>query len=500
MRMRTFINVKTPNKSVKLANHARYISERERDLRREEPESRPVFTHDRDGLKHTAADRYLAGGKQPRARTCDLQHVIIAFNAHDAREMETLGRSRVAALKNQLSNIDVTQSSIIDVSEPGSKTSNVDVSVPTNKTSKVDIAKKAQIERDRPFAEAVRKMMANLEERTDLSELRYAMAVHRHTDKTHVHLLLRREYLSRETGEKRMLHRLPVEFLNGRDEQGKARAGLLDAALSDALDTMIPRRQRPPRATATEDASRPAASRDDRTDHQILNDDPPPRPAHPSACPHVGQPDGSEPRRPVPRFVSRRRSNNSPSDEPTTHHAPDHAHTTSAGRAPSTQTPEGPAARDRQEPTASPLDHQKLMNGVKFDHQKLMVLRPESLARTDAGDGPQKNFSPSKSCAVAPRNDRREPSASPSEYQLLISEYQPESQLLIFPTQTPPSQLVPENGQQKNISPSKTDIVPPPASRNDQASARTLTRPNLTNSPAGSSQQEVKKSKSYRGR
>jgi hypothetical protein len=70
-------------------------------------------------------------------------------------------------------------------------------------------AHRAQIARDRPYAEAVRKMMCNLEESAGLSDLRYVFAVHRHTEKTHVHLLLRRECTDRDTGERKTLHRLP---------------------------------------------------------------------------------------------------------------------------------------------------------------------------------------------------------------------------------------------------------------------------------------------------
>lgn len=97
MRMRTFIHVKPTNMSVKTVFHARYISERE------EPQSRSVFTHDRDGLKYKAADCYLAGGSRPRARTSDLIHVIIAFNVRDARDLERLGKAAVAALKDKSS-------------------------------------------------------------------------------------------------------------------------------------------------------------------------------------------------------------------------------------------------------------------------------------------------------------------------------------------------------------------------------------------------------------
>jgi hypothetical protein len=90
MGMRTFIKVKTTNKSVKGSFHARYLSEREQDLTREEPESRPLFTHEQDGVGFCAADHYLAGGERPQVLTNELQHLIIAFNEHDARELQKL--------------------------------------------------------------------------------------------------------------------------------------------------------------------------------------------------------------------------------------------------------------------------------------------------------------------------------------------------------------------------------------------------------------------------
>lgn len=415
MRMRTFINVKTPNKSVKTANHARYISERERDARREEPESRPVFTHDRDGLKHTAADRYLAGGDTARARTCDLQHVIIAFNSHDARELEKLGGERAASARGRLSKVDTQEAG--------------------RKLSKSDIAKQVQVERDRPFAEAVRQMMANLEERTDLTELRYAMAVHRHTDKTHVHLLLRREYASRESGEKQMLHRLPAEFLNGRDEQGKAKAGLLDAALSDALDTMIPRRERPARAAAAGYSALPPASRDETADHQILSDAPHPPDRRPPERTPPRAPSRTDPSRPQPRFAAARRPEH-PADPP---------------------TPSGPT-HDLRRRAGADLHH-------------------------------------------PPAPALRDPAARPPDHQLLIVDYQLDYQLLIVDSPNSPARGVPGNVPQKNISASKNEAEPAPAGRSDPSSARTLTKPRLTEPPADASRQQgMNKPKSSRGR
>src|SRR5437764_6674139 len=90
MSMRTFIHVITPRSGVKASFHARYLSERERNPEREEPQSRPIFTHDRDGLKHTAAESYLAGDPKAQAKPKDIHHLIIAFNSHDQRELKKL--------------------------------------------------------------------------------------------------------------------------------------------------------------------------------------------------------------------------------------------------------------------------------------------------------------------------------------------------------------------------------------------------------------------------
>lgn len=111
-----------------------------------------------------------------------------------------------------------------------------------------------------PYAQAIRQMITNLEERTELSQLRFALSVHRHTAHTHVLLLLHREYTDKQTGEKKMLPRtgLPAEFLNGRDQEGKAQGGLVDLALSDALDTMIPHRRRGQGEAARSAAQTPA--------------------------------------------------------------------------------------------------------------------------------------------------------------------------------------------------------------------------------------------------
>ena len=285
MKMRTFIKVKTPSKSIKGTFHARYISERERDPGGEEPETRPLFTHDKDGIKYKAADRYLTGGVRRNARGNELQHVIIAFNSHDARELKKLEKAATADgspvkkttssqspfLDGKLQSPKKGDSSMLDSKDQSpflgdSSNSDADPKTTAKQSRKEQLAKAhaTQVARDRPYVEAVRKMMTNLENNAGLSDLRYVIAVHRHTEKTHVHLLLRREYADRETGEKKMLHRLPETFLNGLDEHRKAKAGLLDISLSDALDTLIPGRRRAGRTEAAVPSTPSKEANDDR--------------------------------------------------------------------------------------------------------------------------------------------------------------------------------------------------------------------------------------------
>ena len=270
--MRTFIKVKTPSNAVKGTFHARYISERERDPGREEPESRPLFTRDRDGLKYKAADRYLAGGGKPNAPRNEIQHVIIAFNSHDARELRKLKMAPSGA-SPAVEHTRRGESANVELSDESANVEHLPGGRDRWRGEELAAAHRAQIAHDRPYAEAVRKMMRNLEESAGLSDLRYVFAVHRHTDKTHVHLLLRRECTDSMTGERRVFHRLPEAFLNGRDEQGKARGGLLDVALSDALDTMIPRRRRAGRTESAPPTDRADRMPDERP-HRPEPDDP----------------------------------------------------------------------------------------------------------------------------------------------------------------------------------------------------------------------------------
>lgn len=250
--MRTIIKVSQTGK-IAGSSANRYISLRERDPEREGTGSRAVFTPDRDSLKSYAADRYLAGeGAKLRPSKHDLHHIIFAFNRHDARALERLGRVPKAELPP----------SDEAPKEPGDQ---IGTDPKTERSQK-------EPDRDAAYRIAVRGAMELIRKELNAKSLRWTATVHRHTSNPHVHLLLHKDYEDATTGEaKRLPPRLPLEWLNGRDEDGKPKGGLLDRCLSEALDPLVP-----PRPSATRRPSNHDAEPSDGRSSQ--GDDTRPRP------------------------------------------------------------------------------------------------------------------------------------------------------------------------------------------------------------------------------
>jgi hypothetical protein len=241
--MRTIIKVsQTTEISGSSAN--RYISERQRDPEREATGSRFVFTPDRDSLKAYAADRYLAGGgAKLRPSKHDLHHIIFAFNRHDARALERLGR----VPKAELPPSDKAQNEPGDQIGTGPKTER----------------SKGEQDKDAAYRIAVRGAMELIRKDLNAASLRWTATVHRHTSNPHVHLLLHRDYADATTDEaKRLPQRLPLDWLNGRDENNRRKGGFLDRCLSQALDPLVPPRPSAPRRSSQHDAE-PSASQSD---------------------------------------------------------------------------------------------------------------------------------------------------------------------------------------------------------------------------------------------
>jgi hypothetical protein len=233
--MRTIIKVSQTSK-IAASSANRYISERQRDPEREGTGNRAVFAPDGDSLKAWRADRYLAGGgAKLRPSKSDLHHIIFAFNRHDARALERLGR----VPKTELPSPEKSQNEPADQIEPDPKTEQ----------------SKKEPDRDAPYRIAVRGAMELIRKELNARSLRWTATVHRHTSNPHVHLLLHKDYEDATTGEgKRLPHRLPLDWLNGRDENNKAKGGFLDRCLSEALDPLVPPRPNATRRSSHHDA------------------------------------------------------------------------------------------------------------------------------------------------------------------------------------------------------------------------------------------------------
>jgi hypothetical protein len=241
--MRTIIKVSQKGK-VAGSSANRYISERQRDPEREVVQSRFIFTPDRDSLKAYAADRYLAGGgAKLRPSKHDLHHIIFAFNSHDARALERLGRVPKAELPP---------------SDRAPKEPEYQIGTGPNAGRS-----KGEQDRDVAYRTAVRGAMESIRKELNAASLRWTATVHRHTSNPHVHLLLHKDYEDATTGEaKRLPPRLPLDWLNGRDESNKPKGGFLDRCLSQALDPLVPPRPSAARRSSHHDAE-PSASHSD---------------------------------------------------------------------------------------------------------------------------------------------------------------------------------------------------------------------------------------------
>lgn len=233
--MRTIIKVRQTGK-IAGSSANRYISERQRDPEREGTGNRAVFTPDRDSLKAWTADRYLGGGGTKwRPSKHDLHHIIFAFNRHDARALERLGRVPKAELPPS-------------DQAPKEPEDQIGTDPKTGRSQE-------EPDRDAAYRVAVRGAMELIRKELNAKSLRWTATVHRHTANPHVHLLLHKDYADATTGEaKRLPHRLPLHWLNGRDENERPKGGLLDRCLSEALDPLVP-----PRPSA---ARRPSSHHD----------------------------------------------------------------------------------------------------------------------------------------------------------------------------------------------------------------------------------------------
>jgi hypothetical protein len=188
--MRVIVAVKNGGGGAGASAATRYVATREPDEKIEGKRPRPLFSRHEDGLSYWKADRVLAAGGRPRGD--DVLHLVVSFTEEDFDRLGEDEEARQAGLRS------VTR-------------------------------------------EAVGAMGRELK----ADELRWVAGIHRNTAHPHLHLLIRRDYLHRETGRGRRLGTLPKELRVswGRTPEGGRviNPGGLSRAFETHLDRQIER-------------------------------------------------------------------------------------------------------------------------------------------------------------------------------------------------------------------------------------------------------------------
>src|ERR1043166_3603343 len=169
------------------SNASKYIAERALDRERESRETRQIFSAREDNLTRSKADSFLAGEAGSLEKE-DLQHLIVSLLPEEFERLGDDDPKRIVA-----------------------------------------------------FREVAREALGNLSAR-DLEgyELRWVAAPHLNTRLPHLHVLLHKELVNRVTGEKKVLHKIPKEFLAERGSmirgEDPARLGKISQRFQEALD------------------------------------------------------------------------------------------------------------------------------------------------------------------------------------------------------------------------------------------------------------------------
>src|SRR6266545_1047931 len=146
----------------------RYIAERDRDLAREGPGSRRLFSGDQDDLSYHRADRIL-DPNDGRPEKNDLIHFSVMI---EEEEFDKLG---------------------------------------TNEK-----------EKQTRFREAVREAMKGMAAELNVEELTWVSGIHRNSQNPHAHIVMSKDVVERETGRPKRIARIPKPLLPHREtENGK---------------------------------------------------------------------------------------------------------------------------------------------------------------------------------------------------------------------------------------------------------------------------------------
>lgn len=156
--MKVVVVVKKGLGGAGVSQAARYISTRERDEEREGQEARELFSESEERLNYSQANRLLGDGRDPK--TDDVLHLVISF--HREEDFNLLGGDEESRLSG--------------------------------------------------VRETTRGTLKEMADALNAEKLRWVAGTHRNTDNPHVHLLIHRDYVDRQTGSAKRLHTLPKEM------------------------------------------------------------------------------------------------------------------------------------------------------------------------------------------------------------------------------------------------------------------------------------------------
>jgi len=143
----------------------RYIAERDKDLEREGPGLRPLFSEDGEGLSYRTADRVLDPDGQPQKD--DLLHISVSFEEADFEKLGADERERQARLR-----------------------------------------------------EVIREGMTGMAEEMNVERLTWVAGIHRNTENPHAHIVVHKQVIERETGKEKRIGRIPKQLLPHKEMQG----------------------------------------------------------------------------------------------------------------------------------------------------------------------------------------------------------------------------------------------------------------------------------------
>lgn len=169
------------------ARVTRYIAERDKDLEREGPGSRPLFSDDREGLTYRVADRVLDPDGRPQKD--DLLHFSVSLEEADFEKLGADEKERQARLR-----------------------------------------------------EVIREGMKGMAEELNVVRLTWVAGIHRNTDNPHAHIVVHKQVIERGTGEEKRLGRIPKRLLP-RKEMEEGREVIVAGRIGDRFLAVLEKQQ-----------------------------------------------------------------------------------------------------------------------------------------------------------------------------------------------------------------------------------------------------------------